>query len=104
MSAIIPPHTCVNLSYLPRAARLSNSKKQFRGIPRCHTLSGVWLAGQKHESPLGAADDGDSGPIRIGDEGEEGGITVMRRSLAPGGLGPIRTDLTPRVFSSQLNG
>lgn len=46
-------HTCVNLSYFTESSTSLNSKKQFRGIPRCHTKTTLWLAGKKHDSVFG---------------------------------------------------
>ena len=43
-------HTCVNLSYFTVSSTSLNSKKQFRGIPRCHNKTGLRLAERKRDS------------------------------------------------------
>lgn len=76
-------HTHASTCPIYRGQHISlNSKKQFRGIPRCHTHSGVWLAGQKHESVFGTANDGTAAQSDLGPKGKRAGFTVMRRSLA----------------------
>lgn len=95
VSAFIPPlsfcaplthtHTCVNLSYLLRAAHNTQLQETISRNPTVSYAFGLLIGWAETRGSFWNRQWWVRDPIRFGDEREEGGMTEMRRSWASKG-------------------
>lgn len=104
-----PPHihTCVNLSYLLRAAHHSQLQETISRNPTVSYVFGYLVGWEETRGGFWNRQWWINEPIRLGDEREEGWVTEMRRSLASRHwdiITPFSYASSVCIFLSQLRG